>query len=69
MNDQNAGLVDIQTNGSMMTVVEVAKYLNVHPITIYRLVKTDVHLGQFRVGRVWRFGRDDIMRFASGAPA
>jgi excisionase family DNA binding protein len=69
MNDQTAEFVDIQADGPTMTLIEVAKYLNVHPITIYRLVKTHVHLGQFKVGRLWRFGRDDIRRFASGSAA
>jgi excisionase family DNA binding protein len=69
MNDPSTGFAGLQANGSLMTLIEVAKYLKVNPITIYRLVKSDVDLGQFKVGRVWRFGRDDIMRFASGRPA
>jgi excisionase family DNA binding protein len=64
MNDQSVGRADPQADGSMMTLPEVAKYLNVHPITIYRLMKTDVHLGQFKIGRVWRFRGEDVVQFA-----
>ncbi len=54
MNDHGLARADLHAGGSMMTLTDVANYLNVHPITIYRLVKTDVQLGQFKVGRVWR---------------
>ncbi len=66
MNDQGAESSDLMEDASMMTLIEVAKYLSVHKITIYRLLKADVQLGQFKVGRVWRFGREDIVRFANG---
>lgn len=69
MNDQRVVPRRSQVDRPFMTVTEVAEYLDVHRITIYRLVKTDVQLGQFRVGRIWRFGRDDVLRFAGGAPA
>lgn len=45
-----------------MTVTEVAEYLNVDRITIY---KADAEFGQFKVGRVWRFSREAIVRFAN----
>ena len=52
-----------------MTLTEVAKYLSVRKITIYRLIKADVQFGQFKVGRVPRFSCEDIVRFANGEPA
>jgi excisionase family DNA binding protein len=43
----------------IMTVGEVAAYLKVHPMTIYRLVKRR-ELPSFRVGADHRFSRADI---------
>ena len=40
--------------GPILTVAEVARYLRVHPSTIYRLVKRK-DLPAFKVGRDWRF--------------
>ena len=65
MNDQAAERAELRGDGSFMTVTEVADYLDLHRITIYRLVKKGVHLGQFKVGGAWRFSRDDIMRFGA----
>ena len=64
MNDKSDERADLRASSPTMTLNEVAQFLSVHPITIYRLVKKDVHLGQFKVGRVWRFGREDLVRFA-----
>jgi excisionase family DNA binding protein len=36
-----------------MTLREVARYLGVHQLTIYRAIKAGAKLGQFKVGRVW----------------
>jgi PTS system nitrogen regulatory IIA component len=47
---------------AMMTVRDVARYLRVHEITIYRMVNSG-RLPAVRVGRVWRFRRDDIDRW------
>jgi len=66
MNEQRATRADLRTDGSMMTLTEVADYLNVHRITIYRYLKADAEFGQFKVGRVWRFSREAIVRFANG---
>jgi excisionase family DNA binding protein len=49
----------------MMTLTEVAEYSNVHKITIYRQIKAEVQLGQFKVGRILRFSREHIERFAN----
>ena len=64
MNDQ--GLADLRSDGPIMTLTEVAEFLRVHKITIYRAVKAGDKLGQMKIGRVWRFNREDVMRFADG---
>jgi excisionase family DNA binding protein len=44
---------------NVMTVKEVAKYLKVHPTTIYRLLK-DRKIPAFQIGSDWRFNREQI---------
>jgi excisionase family DNA binding protein len=44
----------------VLTVDDVAEYLRVHPMTVYRLVAKGV-LHSFKVGRFWRFLRSDIV--------
>jgi len=46
----------------IMTVFELAEYLNVSAITIYRLLKAG-QLPAFRVGSEWRFSADAIARW------
>ena len=41
----------------IMTPKDAAKYLSLHPITIYRLVKKG-KLPGFKVGGQWRFKKD-----------
>ena len=41
----------------MMTVDEVAKHLNLHPMTIRRLAREGV-IPAFKVGRQWRVKRE-----------
>lgn len=43
----------------ILTVSELAGHLNVHRITIYRLLKSG-SLPGFKIGRVWRFDLDEI---------
>ena len=60
----------------MLTASEVAVYLRVHVITIYRMADRG-DLPALRVGRRWRFRRDHIERWlreqstgnSDGAPA
>jgi len=53
-------------NGRILTVSELAEHLNVHRITIYRLLKNG-DLPGFKIGRVWRFDLDEISKWmASG---
>jgi excisionase family DNA binding protein len=46
----------------ILTVSELAEHLNVHRITIYRLLKSG-SLPGFKIGRVWRFDLDEIGRW------
>ena len=62
MTERRATRSDLRTDGPTMTVTEVAEYLNVDRIAIY---KADAEFGQFKVGRVWRFSREAIVRFAN----
>jgi len=55
--------VKYSVDGPALTLTEVANYPNVHRITIYRAIKAGANLGQFRMGRVWRFSRQDLERF------
>lgn len=41
----------------IMTLQEVSKYLGVHPITIYRLLKK-ADIPAFKIGGQWRFKKD-----------
>jgi excisionase family DNA binding protein len=44
---------------TIMTVEEVARYLRVHTMTVYRLIQRG-ELPAVRVGRSWRFRKDQI---------
>ncbi len=46
----------------ILTVSELADHLNVHRITIYRLLKSG-NLPGFKIGRVWRFDLDEITQW------
>jgi excisionase family DNA binding protein len=48
-----------------LTVRELAKYLRVHPSTVYRLLKAQ-QLPGFRVGTEWRFSIEQINRWRRG---
>jgi putative molybdopterin biosynthesis protein len=50
---------DINSNVKMMTINEVASFLKLSKITIYKLIKKG-DLPAFRVGNSWRFNRDKI---------
>lgn len=41
----------------IMTVEEVAKYLGIHPVTVYRLLK-DTDIPAFKLKGQWRFKKD-----------
>ena len=48
-----------------LNVRQLAKYLRVHPGTIYRLLKSQ-KLPGFRVGTEWRFSIEQINRWRRG---
>jgi excisionase family DNA binding protein len=50
---------DDATPRRFMTVAEVAAYFQVHPTTIYKLLRRG-KLPAFKIGDDWRFDRDAI---------
>jgi excisionase family DNA binding protein len=50
----------------VMTVREVSAYLQVHPSTIYRLLKRH-QIPAFHVGSDWRFNIEEIDRWLSAS--
>jgi excisionase family DNA binding protein len=50
----------------ILTVDEVAAFLRVHRITVYRLIASG-KLHPFRVGRVWRFYQRDVVELAGAS--
>jgi excisionase family DNA binding protein len=54
----------------VLTLQEVAKYLRVHPSTVYRLAKKG-QIPAFKLGSDWRFNLESIdewLSAAEGAP-
>ena len=47
------------TKKVVFTVKDLAKYLNVHPMTIYRYLQNN-KLPAFKMGNSWRFNRESI---------
>ena len=52
-------------NEEILTVKELAEYLKLNPITIYRMVQKGCLPG-FKVGGDWRFKKDSIERWIAG---
>lgn len=48
----------------IMTLKEVAKYLGLHPISIYRLIKT-TDIPAMKVGGQWRFKKEVLDEWLS----
>jgi len=46
----------------VMTVKEIAEYLDVHPMTIYKYVQ-DGKIPAFKIGASWRIRRDSIRKW------
>ncbi len=46
----------------IMTVKDIASYLDVHPMTIYKYVK-EGRIPAFKVGASWRIRRDSIRKW------
>ena len=58
---------NVQEKSEILTVEEVATFLKLSKITIYKLVKKG-QLPGFRVGNSWRFRKDKILEaIASGS--
>jgi excisionase family DNA binding protein len=51
-----------QSMPPLLTVAEVARYLRVHPTTIYRLLRQK-RIPAFRVANDWRFNTEEIDRW------
>jgi len=54
----------VKNDSQIMTVEEVADFLKLSKITIYKLVKKG-QLPGFRVGNSWRFRKDKILDIIS----
>jgi excisionase family DNA binding protein len=50
---------ELNTDSSILTADEVAEYLKLSKITVYKLAK-DGSLPGFRVGGSWRFSKSNI---------
>jgi excisionase family DNA binding protein len=48
-----------ESSSPLWTVKEVAKYLNLHEISIYRMIKRG-EIPAFRIGGCWRFTKERI---------
>jgi excisionase family DNA binding protein len=55
----------IPMNSEVLTVQEVANYLRIDIRTVYRLAKRG-DIPCIKIGRQWRFNRDDIKDLLSG---
>ena len=51
-----------QSMSPILTVPEVARYLRVHPMTIYRLLRQK-RIPALRVAHNWRFNTQEINRW------
>jgi excisionase family DNA binding protein len=51
---------------SILTLANVADFLQVHPSTVYRLLKKK-QLPAFKLGRDWRFNKESIDRWRTEA--
>jgi excisionase family DNA binding protein len=47
---------------TVLTLEETAKFLKVHPSTVYRLVKSRT-IPAFKIGSDWRFNQESIQRW------
>ena len=54
----------LKIKSRMLVVDEVARFLRMHPTTIYRLIKSK-KIPAFRVGSEWRFSQEAIDRWRS----
>ena len=50
------------SKSQVLTALELAKYLRIHPTTVYKLAKRG-QLPAFKVGGDWRFNRTSIEKW------
>jgi excisionase family DNA binding protein len=55
-------------SNSLLTIKQVAKYLHVVPITVYRMIDRG-DLKAVKVGRVWRIRYEDVQRYLDRTPS
>lgn len=54
-------------SGSLLTLVEAAAFLRIHPRTVREYVRRGLLQGRL-IGRRWRFRRSDLDAFVEAAP-
>lgn len=54
--------VDKSSKNQVLTALELATYLRIHPTTVYKLAKRGA-LPAFKVGGDWRFNRTSIEKW------
>jgi excisionase family DNA binding protein len=54
--------VDKSSKSQVLTALELAMYLRIHPTTVYKLAKRG-ELPAFKVGGDWRFNRASIEKW------
>ncbi|KJS81931.1 MAG: DNA-binding protein [Peptococcaceae bacterium BICA1-8] len=52
----------METDNKILTVSQVAKYLQISEVTTYKLVQ-EGKIPAFKVGRHWRIVKDDLNEF------
>jgi len=52
----------METDNKIMTISQVAKYLQISEVTTYKLVQ-EGKIPAFKVGRHWRVVKDDLNQF------
>lgn len=57
MNNHQEKLPQQKKSGQIMTLQEVAKYLNLHVMTVYKLTR-EGRVPAAKIGGQWRFKRD-----------
>jgi excisionase family DNA binding protein len=48
--------------GTVLTLEETAKFLHIHPTTVYRLLRNR-SIPAFKIGSDWRFNQESIDRW------
>ena len=62
MSNEHSGEADTSFENELLTVAEVADYLRVGRVTVWRWCKEGV-IPAFRIGRNWRVSREEFLDF------